>query len=130
MRFSILALAACPAPMMAEGARMTLSCEVQTVCTQDGACKAAQDGREITVTPNNIDASGLGTYGVVIDGKGNEARGLSRTGPFLWQIGSYQIQTLTLTGETTALMIRQDTTPNGVVAPNAAVDFLTCEVTF
>ena len=130
MRFLFLALAACPAPMIAEGARMTLSCEVQTVCTQDGACKAAQSAREITVSPGKIDAAGVGTYSVSVDGKDNAANGLSRPGPFRWQIGSYQIQTLTLTGESTALMIRQDTTPNGVVAPSAAIDFLTCEVTF
>lgn len=117
-------------PAWSEGARMMLDCTAVTSCTQTGTCTEASRPYPITIAPQDIDVDGSGSYAITIGEASHDAKGFARTGPFHWQVGEFGLHTLTLTGEATALMIRQDTTPNGTVAPRADIDFLQCEVTF
>lgn len=112
----------------AEGARLVLDCQVVTACDAAGACAPAEDAIRFTVEPESIDDEGIGLFSIWIDdaAEAHLARGLSRTGPFLWSADDSTRETLVLTGETTALHTRQ----NLGGTPPARIDLLTCEVTF
>ncbi|OWU84890.1 hypothetical protein ATO6_11290 [Oceanicola sp. 22II-s10i] len=127
--YALPLLCALPLGAAAEGARLELACSVTATCAADGTCAQADAESGATlrfvVEPEALDPQGRGDYSVwVDDGAAQAASGLSRTGPFLWSPEEGQLMTLALTGETTALLIRQ------TVGGTTDTDFLTCEVTF
>jgi len=128
---ALLALPALPGAAWAEGARLELDCAVVTACDATGACTPGDGTARFTVEPEAIDAEGAGLYTLwVDDGDGHAAQGASRIGPFLWQPDGARRMQLALTGDASALWIRQ-TIAAGAGSPSAAeIDLMTCEVTF
>ena len=129
MRWLILLLFAGTA--QAEGARMQMDCTYATACSANGDCVTGIGPIAFSISPKEIDAEGRGTYEVSAGNAEPEiAQGLSQTGPFLWMPSSGQRMVLTLTGDTTALWVRQILPGGTETAPSTEIDLMTCEVTF
>ena len=123
-------LARLPGILPAEGARLRLDCETVTRCAEGGACEAAGDGVTFTVAPQATDADGAGRYTVIVDGgQAQAAEGLARLGPFSWSSEAGTRDSLTVTGEASALWLRQVIDDGSGAPPRARIDILQCEVT-
>ncbi|MEI4487138.1 hypothetical protein V8J36_13150 [Frigidibacter sp. MR17.14] len=126
--FLTLAALALPLPAAAEGARIVLDCTTQTRCDPQGGCASATGSARFTLAPVTTDAGGAGSYSLSLgDGAALEAKAPSRTGPWVWLQGGEVLMTLALSGETSAVWIRQSLAGGGS-AP-ATIDLMTCEVT-
>jgi hypothetical protein len=131
MRVLPFLLFALPGAAWAEGARLELDCTVAATCDATGACAASDDHVRFMVEPEAIDAEEVGLYTLwVDDAEGRTARGASRTGPFLWQAGDGLRMQLALTGDASAIWIRQPLGTGTDMASGPEIDLLTCEVTF
>ncbi|QDC09711.1 hypothetical protein FHY55_10845 [Oceanicola sp. D3] len=121
---------ALPTTALAEGARLTLTCEVQRSCNEAGACDPFGGTQVFTLAPTATDANGTGDWTVALnDGEATPARGLAHTGPWVWQPGDGHLHTLSLTGEASALRIRQWLPTERYPETYAEIDIMTCEVT-
>ncbi|MDF1856604.1 hypothetical protein [Pseudooceanicola sp.] len=120
----LLAVAAAPAPLRAEGARLEMTCDIVSRCQALGPCAAATGALRFAVEPEALDRHGSGDYSIwVDDSPGRPARGLARTGPFNWTDAEGAHQSLALTGPQSALRIRQG---DG----GAEMDLMRCEVLY
>jgi len=128
MRLLTILLMLLPFSAKAEGARMVLDCQVTTRCDATGACEPADQPRQIELAPQDIDADGVGTYGVSEADQESEAQALSRTGPYVWTDATGVRHSLTLTSEETAIALSQDFN-NGAQTYAAYVLFMNCTVT-
>jgi len=127
----LLLTLALPGAAIAEGARLDLACTFVTACDAAGQCGEGTGPARFVVEPEAIDEDGLGLYTLwVDDGPGHTARGASRTGPFAWEPGDSTRMQLALTGERSALWIRQTIGTGGETPSGAEIDLMTCEVTF
>ncbi|MWB77473.1 hypothetical protein GLS40_05500 [Pseudooceanicola sp. 216_PA32_1] len=114
----------------AEGARLMLDCAFVTSCLGGGACEAAEGAVRFAIAPMETDAEGAGDYTVIVDrGQAMPARALSRIGPFSWSPGPGRLHALSLTGEDSALWLRQITDSGTGAPPSAEIEILHCEVT-
>ena len=113
--------------LLAEGARLSLTCSVVTACDTGGQCASGEGPADFIISPNKIDEAGTGTYAVTEnDGTPVLSQGLSQLGPFVWKPTEDTRMTLTVTGEDTAVLIRQGTGPD----PWAETGLMTCGVSF
>lgn len=128
MRVLTILLILLPFPALAEGARMMLDCSVVTRCVADADCAPVSEDIYMEISPRETAEDGSGTYVVSWRHVTSIARGESRTGPFFWTQGEGRPHSLTLTSETTAVMIQQNFNidPQG---PVATIDILECKVT-
>lgn len=128
---TFLLAAALPGAVLAEGARLELDCTFVTACDEAGQCAPGDGPARFVVEPEAIDDDGTGLYTLwVDDGEGHTATGAARTGPFAWAPGEDVRMQLALTGETSALWIRQTLGAGGETPAGAEIDLMTCEVTF
>lgn len=132
MRFTTFLLAAAlPGAAAAEGARLELDCTFVTACEATGPCAPGDGPARFVVEPEAIEDDGTGLYTLwVDDGEGLTATGASRTGPFAWTPQDDVRMQLALTGESSALWIRQTLDTGGETPAGAEIDLMTCEVTF
>ncbi|MFY0632801.1 MAG: hypothetical protein JXQ91_03250 [Vannielia sp.] len=133
MRLALILLAtglAQPAALAAEGAQLSLACELHRSCNEAGACDAFGGTQQFTLAPVSTDTNGTGDWTVAQDGgEALPARGLAHTGPWVWQPGDGHLHTLSLTGEASALRIRQWLPTERYPVTYAEIDIMTCEVT-
>lgn len=134
MRLALLLLAAGlihPAASRAEGARLLLDCGFQQTCTETGQCSPYGGSQQFTLAPVATDAQGTGDWTIASnDAAPAPARGLSRTGPWVWQPeGDNHLHTLALTGEASAIWIRQWLPTQTYPETYAEMDIMLCEVT-
>lgn len=130
MRYLAIPLILLPVSGMAEGAVLSLDCAVATRCDRFGECGVADDRFAARVAPRATDADGAGTYTVSLTSGDRPANATGRLGPFVWTDGPNVTDVLSVTGDTTALLVHRDTRPDAPDTPLARVDFMTCEVTF
>ena len=130
MRLLLIPLIFCPFMAGAEGARLELSCDVATRCDQMGICSEVSGDLAVTIEPTQTGADGAGAYDVSFGAETYSAQGNGRLGPFFWSPAAGQSRALTITSESSALMILQDMPSDGATAPVTRVDFLKCEVTY
>ncbi|SIN91385.1 hypothetical protein [Vannielia litorea] len=124
-----LASLAPPAPALAEGARLDLACTYLKSCDQAGACSGFSGPVTLSLAPVTIDPSGTGDWRFSPEGAtALPARGLSHTGPWTWQPGDGHLHTFVLTGEDSALWIRQWLPTERYPETYAEIDILTCEI--
>ncbi len=129
--YTSAALAALASSAAAEGAHLRLDCTVTTACSEAGVCQPGDGPARYDIAPEAIDGEGAGSYRIATDASEPvPAQGLSRTGPFLWSTGSGTRAILTLTGEATALLVRQVTESGTGAPPSAEIDMMNCEVAY
>ena len=145
MRAAVILMAALlPLPALAEGARIELTCDTRAACDAAGQCDAQGDVGEnsvgdpapsgpasgdlrLVIEPEDTDPDGIGLYSMWVgDGPALGAAGAGRLGPYLWMDDDGTRSTLALTGEDSAILIRQGA---GGADP-ARVDFLHCTVIY
>jgi hypothetical protein len=129
MRILTILLILMPYHAFAEGARMVLDCAVTTRCDAEARCAPVDESWRMEIAPVETMEDGIGTYGVSWQGKNLLASGESRLGPFLWKQDMVQPRSLTLTSDTTALMVQQNI-KSDPQDPDTKIDFLDCKVTF
>ncbi|MBY6152719.1 hypothetical protein KUV47_05810 [Vannielia litorea] len=126
----LLTALAQPTASQAEGARVTLDCDFQRSCTEAGDCTPYGGSQSITLAPTATDASGTGDWTITLgDGPALPARGLARTGPWVWQPGDGHLHTLALSGTKSALWMRQWLPTERYPDTYAEIDIMTCEIT-
>ncbi|WP_163850161.1 hypothetical protein [Pseudooceanicola aestuarii] len=117
-------------PAAAEGARLLAECRITTTCAETGACRPGFGAPVFEIAPQDTDATGAGRYTLQLDdGAKVTAQGLSLTGPFVWSPDTGHRDSLSLTGEGTALWLRQTLPGPDDVETNADIHFLTCQIT-
>ncbi|MBI1418101.1 MAG: hypothetical protein GC146_12840 [Limimaricola sp.] len=120
----MLALGLAPAPLLAEGARITLTCTATKACDAAGSCAPDSMQTSFTFAPATVDDTGAGAYDLTHDGAALTATALSRLGPFAWSAGPDDSEALLVTGAAQALW--QVLTPS---TGTSTLHFLACEVT-
>ena len=134
MTRATLAAAICalaPLSATAEGARLVLQCDFVTACSQSGDCGPGKGPAGFVLEPADVDPGGKGSYTLRLD-DGDAAiptEGLSQVGPFVWSMGEGTRTTLVLTGEASAILVRQITDTGTNAPPSAEIDIMNCEIT-
>lgn len=95
---ALVLLALASLPVLAEGARLELTCRITQICDGAGRCTAAGDPLNITLAPEGTGAAGEGRYGVSYDGGSFEASAGDGRGPFGWTGAEGQRIALSPTG--------------------------------
>ncbi|WP_375690701.1 hypothetical protein [Pseudooceanicola sp. LIPI14-2-Ac024] len=128
---AFLLLLGLPQAGLAEGARLDLDCRTVTRCNAAGACAPATGTTRFAIEPETLDQDGMGLFTLWQDDDAAQlAQGASRLGPFLWEPVAGTRTSLALSGEGSAVLIRQSAGTTAGPDTGAEIDLMTCEVTF
>lgn len=111
-----------PAQALAEGARISVTCQVTSSCDAGGQCTATRQPFDFTLDPVDVGPDGAGDFRITIAGAGFDAE-VTADRTVTWAGGAETWNQLVFAAEPHVIWTARRAGP----APEAQIRFLSCE---